>query len=605
MSGPQFVHIETYAMAPSALRRGREAARAAEGKVIDRKLSVEEICGEAARLAGHHPHVANPRPPVLLLGVTPEVVPDMLRGRIDKANAHIRDRKKALPRGQRSQGARGIRSDTHVLLTWVVSYPVPWKDDGSGRPSLEDPAELALYQQWRERNVAWSRGLTSMLGVDVLSLVEHTDEEYPHAHGMGIAHHERLEARSVHPGYAAKRAVERLDGEDEKAFKKRQDKAYCDAMRAFQDGYFEAVGKDAGLTRIGPARRRLARGQWLSEKTQAKAVGEANLRRTQLNDAILQEHVRLREMETSTAAAAVEIQDQAAALTRLMTLQKDAERLRIEAHSEAEAIAAVRKKLAHGVLEQTADVVALGERKEGLEEELQRIIAQLDEATERKRKATEEAETKARAILNEAERARAALLESLVEWDKHLRLRDTEIREKEAAAERRMNEADAIVEGVLAYADGRLRFNPANDVAPFQVSRADADLHRQLAPVKSRLLPIISALDGRLAQRARMLGSALAAAVRGWAVGRIRSSGEQGVEFADDEEAKRLAAIVNPFRIDVAIVVRMLPSLSEVRSMLRTVTRLGHRLTDEERQEAAELREAVERLHKRTTDRTD
>jgi len=38
MSGPQFVHIETYARSVSSLRRDREATRAEEGKVIDRKL---------------------------------------------------------------------------------------------------------------------------------------------------------------------------------------------------------------------------------------------------------------------------------------------------------------------------------------------------------------------------------------------------------------------------------------------------------------------------------------------------------------------------------------------------------------------------------------
>lgn len=38
MSGPMFMHVETYATSVSKVRKKREAARAAEGKIVDRKL---------------------------------------------------------------------------------------------------------------------------------------------------------------------------------------------------------------------------------------------------------------------------------------------------------------------------------------------------------------------------------------------------------------------------------------------------------------------------------------------------------------------------------------------------------------------------------------
>lgn len=45
-------------------------------------------------------------------------------------------------------------------------------------------------------------------------------------------------------------------------------------MRDWQNSYFEAVAVKCGLTRIGPARRRLTRAEWQAEKAQAKALRE-------------------------------------------------------------------------------------------------------------------------------------------------------------------------------------------------------------------------------------------------------------------------------------------------------------------------------------------
>src|SRR3712207_5420276 len=104
MSGPQFVHIETYAKSVSPLRREREAARAELKKAVDRKLTVEEICGEAARLPGHHPHVEQAKAPILLYGIAPDRVPALLDERIAVANARIRATKAAMERGTRKDG---------------------------------------------------------------------------------------------------------------------------------------------------------------------------------------------------------------------------------------------------------------------------------------------------------------------------------------------------------------------------------------------------------------------------------------------------------------------------------------------------------------------
>src|SRR5689334_1169146 len=109
MSGPQFMHVETYQMSVSKLRKHREVARAEEGKVVDRKLNVEEICGEAARSPGHCPHVEAAQAPVLLHGISPDQVPSLLAERVAAANAAITAKKAAMARGTRSSGPRPIR----------------------------------------------------------------------------------------------------------------------------------------------------------------------------------------------------------------------------------------------------------------------------------------------------------------------------------------------------------------------------------------------------------------------------------------------------------------------------------------------------------------
>ncbi len=62
--------------------------------------------------------------------------------------------------------------------------------------------------------------------------------------------------------------------EDSKTLNRRGDAAYRKAMRDWQNSYFEAVAVKCGLTRVGPARRRLTRAEWQAEKTQAKALRE-------------------------------------------------------------------------------------------------------------------------------------------------------------------------------------------------------------------------------------------------------------------------------------------------------------------------------------------
>jgi len=176
MSGPQFMHIETYAMQVSRLRKEREVARAEAGKVMDRKLSVEEICGEAARLVGHCPHVDQPGAPVLIFGVSPDQVPTMLDERIAAANAAIKAKKAAMARGTRASGPRAIRADTHTLLAMVASHPIPWRAPETGGANFDNDENRTLLDQWERRNIAFAKAMAAARGLELVSVVLHMDE---------------------------------------------------------------------------------------------------------------------------------------------------------------------------------------------------------------------------------------------------------------------------------------------------------------------------------------------------------------------------------------------------------------------------------------------
>ncbi|MBB3945697.1 multidrug efflux pump subunit AcrA (membrane-fusion protein) [Rhizobium skierniewicense] len=83
-----------------------------------------------------------------------------------------------------------------------------------------------------------------------------------------------MSALKYHPGVTAKRDAMDVgkDDEDKKALSKRADAAYKAAMRQWQDSYHEAVAIPCGLTRLGPQRRRLTRGEWQREQVQATAL---------------------------------------------------------------------------------------------------------------------------------------------------------------------------------------------------------------------------------------------------------------------------------------------------------------------------------------------
>lgn len=165
---------------------------------------------------------------------------------------------------------RKIRSDQKTLHTVVASHPYTVEEVRGDR------VKLAEVREWERLTIQWLR---KQYGPALKTVIRHTDEKQWHVHAYIIPTADpEMKAMGFHPGTIAKRAVKSAGprpGEDAKALNKRSDVAYKSAMREWQDSYHDAVAAPCGLTRLGPARRRLSREEWKAEQAQAGALKKA------------------------------------------------------------------------------------------------------------------------------------------------------------------------------------------------------------------------------------------------------------------------------------------------------------------------------------------
>lgn len=229
-----FVHCQTYARKPN--KAGQ---------------CVAQVVGEGLRAGEYHPHVENPKPPVVVFGDP--------AGFQQLHDAHVDARRTcAVNNGRVSE--RAIRHDRHTLFTLVASYPVPTVAvEGS-------PEELARFKRWVDKTLAWVR---EQYGGQLKAAFVHVDERFPHLHFWCLPDDPCADATLLHPGKAAKRETEaRLKSE---GVKPREavaagNRALKEAMRGWQDSYHRDVGAPLGMHRDGPKRRRLSRAQWAAEQ---------------------------------------------------------------------------------------------------------------------------------------------------------------------------------------------------------------------------------------------------------------------------------------------------------------------------------------------------
>lgn len=212
---------------------------------------VKQVIGEGLRSGGYHPHVADPKPPVPVLGDPSgfQLVHDV----------HVGERKtRAVKNGQVSR--RAIRQDRHTLFTIVASYPVPMhRVEGSTE-------ELKRFKRWIDLNLSWVR---ERYGDQLKAAFAHTDETFPHLHCWLLPDDPSADATLLHPGKAVKRTTEarlKSKGTPPREAVAAGNRALKQAMREWIDDYHRVVGAPLGMLRDGPKRRRLSRSQYMAEQ---------------------------------------------------------------------------------------------------------------------------------------------------------------------------------------------------------------------------------------------------------------------------------------------------------------------------------------------------
>jgi hypothetical protein len=277
-----FIHCQTFS---------RKANRAGQ--------CVTQVVGEGLRSGDYHPHVADPKPPVVVFG-DPREFQQM-------HDAHVAERRtRALKNGQLSE--RAIRTDRHTIFTIVASYP-------SLTTAVEaSPEELTRFKWWVDLNLAWVR---AQYGDQLKTAFVHTDETYPHLHCWLLPDDPSADAALLHPGKVTKREVEarlKSEGTPPREAVAVGNRALKAAMRAWQDSYHRAVGAPLGMLRDGPKRRRLSRSQWAAEQAMLahhRALEEDRVRlETQV--AVMEEAVaKMVEQQRELEAKAADFVDRA------------------------------------------------------------------------------------------------------------------------------------------------------------------------------------------------------------------------------------------------------------------------------------------------------
>ena len=239
MAGYQFFHVEAYGREESN-KQQTIAKKKADGTFSSKEVakkkggSVRTIIAEAKREESNCPHIEAPQAPIVLMGNLDQVEQEATRWAEQATD---------------EQG-RKLRKDGACLLAGVISLP---------------RSEEGQWEQFKAKSIEW---LKEKYGDNLRCVVEHQDEAHPHLHFYCVAKN----GQSFDELHEGKRAQKELKRNNKNATKKEQNIAFSEAMRVTQDDFANRVGQRFGLARLGPGRRRLTRGEWQAEQTQAEAL---------------------------------------------------------------------------------------------------------------------------------------------------------------------------------------------------------------------------------------------------------------------------------------------------------------------------------------------
>lgn len=236
MTGYQFAHVQSYSL------KGNKTNR-----------DIKSVLLENSREPGNFNHVKNKPKMNLLFGKNPIDLLEIIQDRVKKAKVDLK-----------GTGLR-IQKNTHLLEGAVFSHP-------SAIEFLRNNhEEQQKYKAWRNDMIDYAKKDAEERGLEVLSVVEHLDEAYPHIHVLSVAkattENPRLDVKHCNVGHIAAKA-----GAKNGLNAREQMKEYRKAMSRWQDRIYENVSIKNGLTRVGPRMARLTRPEWNQKKKAAELM---------------------------------------------------------------------------------------------------------------------------------------------------------------------------------------------------------------------------------------------------------------------------------------------------------------------------------------------
>lgn len=242
------MHLELYSRAGALLQNGQ-----------GRKTSIAGVINEAVRVDGFTDHIIAdgyiPAPPTYLYSQNNKSLEEHHAEFIEQVET------------EKDSLGRKIKSDKNILLAGVVSYPKPrmannWTAD-----------DKQNYIMFKEQSIEFMK---KQWGDNLLCVLEHTDEEYPHLHFYVVNKSKVANTPEMHPGFAENIRLEKeAKAVNQPVNKKEQVSAYKEAMRKFQDDFYQTVSVYCGLDRLGPKRQRLNRTEWKERKRVTKLLAKA------------------------------------------------------------------------------------------------------------------------------------------------------------------------------------------------------------------------------------------------------------------------------------------------------------------------------------------
>lgn len=223
----QFIHVEGY---------GRVSAKKKLNFNDETKgRNVKEIIGEVTRRPGYCDHVEDPGEPIILYGVNPRKLEAL-------TDDYFNNTKLVNSNGV----SRGLRKDSHVLLAGVISL----------NREVEE-----IWDDYKKEAIEW---LKKKYGDRLKSVVEHTDEGHPHLHFYCVQD-PGLSFDLLHEG---KRAYAAVGGK----VKHKKEIAFKNAMREFQEAFFNDVSLKYGLMKTGPKRKRMSNSDYKRQQEEIRLI---------------------------------------------------------------------------------------------------------------------------------------------------------------------------------------------------------------------------------------------------------------------------------------------------------------------------------------------